>query len=96
MLLLEDKLVLVLDEAIDTDTEKYSRIEVYDISDRSKPQLINAFNQEGNVKEIRLVDDKLFVITNTYIYGDIDEDNCVPRIDGKQIEPECVYLPEVI
>lgn len=71
-------------------------ISIYDLADRMAPTLVKTTTLEGSIDHTRLVDNMLYMAVNVSIYGDITEDNCVPRIDGEQIEADCVYLPEVV
>ena len=42
-------------------------LEIYDISDKENPKLINSLNQNGFYSTSRMVGNKLYVISNYYI-----------------------------
>lgn len=55
-----------------------------DITDRAKPKIKEQFTQSGSYHTSRMVDGKLYLITNHYVYGEIEED-----------KPE-TYIPNVV
>ena len=48
--------------------ESSSGIVVYDISDRSDPEVLYDFSQSGNILSSRMVGDCVYLVTNDYIY----------------------------
>lgn len=68
----------------------------YDISDARKPVLYCKNEIEGCDSTTRLKDGHLYIIAKTNIFGDITEENCVPRLDGEQLEEDCVYFPDKV
>ncbi|MBQ3291056.1 MAG: beta-propeller domain-containing protein [Mogibacterium sp.] len=52
------------------DDEGSSAIVTYDISDRSKPEMISQFKQSGNIISSRMVGDYVYLVTNQYVYQD--------------------------
>lgn len=77
-------------------------IDIYDITDKTAPQLLHTLSQSGDYRDSRMIDGYLYLITN-YYGGDlsqIDEDD--PRTyvplyaeDGAQLTPapEDIILP---
>jgi inhibitor of cysteine peptidase len=62
---------------------------VYNITDKSKPELIRRLEFDGNYTSSRLIDNKLYFITANYNYYP-SEDNNLPRIfeKGEQISAQ--------
>ena len=52
----------------DDSDEEYTGIVVYDISDRSKPELLYDFSQTGSILTSRMVGDYVYLVTNDYVY----------------------------
>lgn len=48
--------------------ESSSGIVVYDISDRSKPEVMFDFSQTGSILSSRMVGDCIYLVTNDYVY----------------------------
>lgn len=67
---------------------------VYDVSDISNITVKKNSTQEGSYNTVRLKNGIMYLITNSAISGDITEDNCVPKYDGKQIPANCVFIDE--
>ncbi|MBR3552544.1 MAG: beta-propeller domain-containing protein [Clostridia bacterium] len=69
--------------------------ELFDITDRSDPKQIGTLTQDGFLQNTRMVGDVLYTVTNyspqVYAEKDID-DACVPRINGKKISCEDIYI----
>lgn len=70
-------------------------VQIYDINDRKKPKLISENNQEGSYSDSRLSGDILYLIS-THSMTEITPDECVPKVNDKLIECDCIYLPEHI
>lgn len=85
-----DNILVVTGTYIENETE----INIFDISDKSNPVEINSISQQGNYNTSRLSGNYLYVMSNSYIKGELSEDNCVPRLEDKQIEPECVVVAD--
>lgn len=47
-----------------------SYIQVYDVSDRSNPLLVENFTEEGNYLNSRMIDSKVYFLTQQYTYSD--------------------------
>ncbi len=98
----------VYDEGEDKETEdqysknrETSRIRVYDITDRTAPKLLTVLEQNGNYRSARLIDDRLYMVSDYGIYYDFEEDEpitFIPRyfINGKGtlLEPGQIICPE--
>lgn len=82
----------------DDEDRSYIAVVSYDISDRSKPKIINTFRQSGDhVVSSRMVGDFVYLVTNIYAYDDC----IIPKstIDGeyKDLSPSdisCVPNPQ--
>ncbi len=68
---------------------------IYDISDIKHIQLKNVNVQDGSYSNSRLTDGYLYTISNYDFYSYYAKD-CVPKINGKKMKYDCVYLPEKI
>lgn len=69
--------------------------EVLDITDRSKPQYVNAFSQSGSYISSRMIDDTLYMVSDYYAY-DADE---LPKayLEGAtedEVPADCTYSVE--
>lgn len=85
-----DNILVVMGTYIDNETE----INIFDISDKENPVEINSICQQGNYNTSRLSGGYLYVMSNSYIKGELTEDNCVPRLDDKQIEASGVVVTD--
>ena len=66
---------------------------VYDIADRSKPALLRAAVQDGNMESSRLVDDILYTVTTYSVYPDADKKSrLVPKVNDKEISCRDIYV----
>ena len=63
-----DRLVTVGTIYKDDSDEPSSGIVVYNISDRSKPEVLYDFSQTGSILSSRMVGDYVYLVTNDYIY----------------------------
>ena len=63
-----DRLITVGTIYKDDSDESSSGIVVYDISDRSKPEVLYDFSQTGNILSSRMVGDFVYLVTNDYVY----------------------------
>lgn len=78
-------------------------VDLYDISNPEKPVIKASLGQDGNYSDSRLVDGKLYMISNYSVYGNLDKDNpdtFIPHVykNGKKsLAPlsTIVYPPEV-
>lgn len=69
--------------------------QIYDISDKSAPKLVNSFSQDGEYISSRMIGDVLYLVTSKYVYGKISADEpatFIPKIDGALMVPESIYL----
>ena len=79
--------------------ESYIAVVSYDITDRSKPTLINQFRQSGDsIISSRMIGDYVYIVTSTYMYhGEFSIPKCT--IDGEYREMDacdisCVPNPK--
>ena len=63
-----DKLITAGTIYKDDSDEPSSGIVVYDISDRSKPEVLYDFSQTGSILSSRMVGDFVYLVTNDYVY----------------------------
>ncbi len=63
-----DRLITVGTIYKDDSDESSSGIVVYDISDRSKPEVLYDFSQTGSILSSRMVGDFVYLVTNDYVY----------------------------
>ena len=63
-----DKLITVGTIYRDDGDESSSGIVVYDISDRSKPEMLYDFSQTGSILSSRMVGEYIYLVTNDYVY----------------------------
>ncbi len=63
-----DRLITVGTVYRDDSDESSSGIVVYDISDRSKPEVLFDFSQTGSILSSRMVGDCVYLVTNDYVY----------------------------
>ena len=63
-----DRLVTVGTIYKDNSNDSYSGIVVYDISDRSNPEMLYDFSQTGSILSSRMVGDYIYLVTNDYVY----------------------------
>lgn len=75
------------DDYSDGGGENYTVVDIYDISDRSNPELVKSLGQDGYIVDSRLIDSDLFLCTAYYVDEptEDDPDSFVPRLytDGK-------------
>ncbi len=74
----EDRLITVGTIYKDDSDEGSAGIVVYDISDRSKPEMLYDFSQTGSILTSRMVGDYIYLVTNDYVYK-----------GGERIVPAC-------
>lgn len=63
----DDKLITVGTIYKDNGDESSSGIVVYDISDRSKPEMLYDFSQTGSILSSRMVGEYIYLVTNDYV-----------------------------
>ncbi len=82
-----DRLVTVGTVYKDDKDEGSSGIVVYDISDRSKPEVLYDFSQTGSILSSRMVGDYVYLVTNDYVYkGGRPVPMCGSMEDPKSLE----------
>lgn len=79
----------------------YTFFKVFDLSDPSKPQQVRDLKFEGNYAAARMIDDYVYLITNTYNNYFLDEP-AVPRVidNGQVLSQDCAvssrcFAPDV-
>ena len=63
-----DRLITVGTIYKDNSDESSAGIVVYDISDRSNPEMLYDFSQTGSILSSRMVGDCIYLVTNDYVY----------------------------
>ena len=73
------------------DEDSYTGVVTYDITDRSKPELISSFRQTGSIVSSRMVGDFVYLVTNDYVYRG---GRVVPKctVDGELKEMEAADI----
>ena len=69
----------------------------YDITDRSKPEIIKSYTQDGMYKSSRMVGSTLYTISQYYVRAESEEaieNVCIPKVGGVEIGCDCIFLPE--
>lgn len=61
---------------------------IYDISNKEEPKLINTLSQNGSYSSSRMIDNKLYVITNYYLNEDIDKNEPKTFVPSTAINEE--------
>lgn len=87
-----DRLVVLAD---DNRKNTSTAASVYDISDRSKPKLIDSFSQSGRYISSRMIDGTLYMVSDYYVYDDGD----IPETGNSGATPDevpanCIYSVE--
>lgn len=65
----------------------------FDISDKSHPKLLAKHSQQGNLNTSRVADGYLYVLSNFY-YDNLDNEQYLPCVDGKEVLADSVYINE--
>ncbi|MBQ3405550.1 MAG: beta-propeller domain-containing protein, partial [Oscillospiraceae bacterium] len=85
------------DDEYHSENTQHMCIDIYDVSDPASPRLSKALGQDGWCLTSRLMDGKLYVISNYYVSGEIDKDEpvtFVPRNyeDDKIAAVDCASI----
>ena len=78
-------------------TDAYHEITFYDISDRTKPEIIKKFTLQGEYASSRIAEGYFYEFSRFYANpgdGKEDYDSYVPVLDGKRLQADSIYLPE--
>lgn len=86
-------------------TEAVTKVVSYDITDPQKPVLQNVASQDGWYQTSRKIGDRLYLFTNkvlrlaenlarTEALKEEALSSWLPRVDGKYISADCIYLPK--
>lgn len=89
----EGDYLIDVDEVYYMDKEVSTKLSVYNISDRTKPVLEGSVEQDGNYYTSRKVNDVVYVFTNKNLYRIFHKEDVIPYVQGKQVEADCIYLP---
>ena len=79
------------------ESTQFSKIYMYDISDREKPKEIHTFTLKGGYKTSRISDGYLYFFTGystSRPENKEDLEKYIPVVDGKVLEGDCLYLPQ--
>lgn len=74
--------------------ERTSHVDVYDISDRSKPKKVNSKSQDGSFVSSRMIGSVIYNISRHYVRGNSEQEvekYALPMVDGKALDGCCVY-----
>ncbi len=92
-----DVIVSKNDVSIAYESTQFSKIYMYDISNREKPKEIHTFTLKGGYKTSRISDGYLYFFTGystSRPESREDLEKYIPVVDGKVLEGDCLYLPE--
>lgn len=68
---------------------------VFDITDKTKPELIKSVVQDGSFSSSRMIGTVLYTLTNYNVYGESEEEvikNCIPMVNGAYVGCDCIYI----
>ena len=84
------------EDVYEAQTEDYTKLYTYDISDRTSPKLMGTVKQQGDYASSRKNGNKVYLFTCFYpeVKDSSDIDSYVPAINGARLESTDVYLPE--
>lgn len=76
------------------DTDLYTSVLTYDISDRSNPVLAGKVTQDGDYVTSRKDGRILYLFTEQYLLEDYrhDPENAIPQAGGRKVAEDCIYL----
>lgn len=79
------------------DTDTYTQLRTYDITDRSNPSQLGTVTQEGYYNTSRKVGNYIYMFTDRGIdyYETMEEflDNAIPRVQGEKLTASDIYIP---
>ncbi|MHA1955108.1 MAG: beta-propeller domain-containing protein [Candidatus Heimdallarchaeaceae archaeon] len=75
--------------------ESRTTVYIYDIRDKSDPELENEISVTGNYFSSRMIGDKVYVIANQYVWDDIVLPSVVEDGELDIIEPTDVYYTDI-
>lgn len=108
----EDTLILILTESSSSlqtsdkdstvydlkylDTDLYTSVLTYDISDRRNPVLTGKVSQDGNYVTSRKDGQLLYLFTAQYLLEDYrhDPESAIPQAGGRKVSEDSIYLGE--
>lgn len=78
------------------ETDTYTKLYTYDISDRKNPKLMGSVKQQGEYADSRKNGDMVYLFTRYYPeVQDVSEiDSYIPAVNGARLESTDIYLPE--
>ncbi len=78
------------------DTDLYTSVLTYDISDRSNPVLKGKVSQDGNYVTSRKDGRILYLFSEPYLLEDYrhDPESAIPQAGGRKVSEDCIYLGE--
>lgn len=84
------------------DTKQVTKLQTYDISNRSKPVLLGSVTQDGSYKTSRKIGDVVYLFTHTGIdrpaltATDMEKSagGWIPLINGEPVAADCIYISE--
>ncbi len=76
------------------DTDLYTSVLTYDISDRSNPVLAGKVTQDGDYVTSRKDGRILYLFTEQYLLEDYrhDPESAIPQAGGRKVAEDCIYL----
>lgn len=84
------------EDTYEAQTENYTKLYTYDISDRNAPELIGTVKQQGEYADSRKNGNKVYLFTRYYpeVYDVSEIDSYIPAVNGARLESTDIYLPE--
>lgn len=83
-------------DVYEAETENYTKLYTYDITDRTNPKETGCIKQEGNYSTSRKNGDIIYLFTQYYpeLQDSARIDSYIPAVDGARLESTDIYLPE--
>ena len=80
MFVADDRLI-VINVKYEDNTDVYTTVSVYDITDRSAPEPVGEYTQSGGYTSSRMIGNVVYLISSyyTYDYNVLNNDDCIPR-----------------
>ncbi len=70
------------------------KICTYDVTDKTKPQLMEEYTQEGHYISSRMIGNILYTVTRYSVYGDEEslKTGYAPSVNGEIISCDCIFI----
>lgn len=83
-------------DVYEAETENYTKLYTYDITDRADPKAVGNIKQQGNYSTSRKNGNIIYLFTQYYpeLQDSAEIDSYIPAVDGARLESTDIYLPE--